>query len=96
MTSNTPRTATVEGGVAPEMFGAIDRFQAQEKLSSRAEAVRLLLEIALDTVAESGDRFWDKRRSRSLVSARSIRFGKKLPGAATRPFTYDRRDPHAF
>ena len=38
----------------------LDEFQKRENLPSRAEALSLLLEIALDTVTTSGRRFWDR------------------------------------
>ncbi len=38
----------------------IDAFQAKEELPSRADAIQLLLDIALETVTGRGRRFWDK------------------------------------
>ncbi len=44
-------------------FAAIDRFRSDEGLSSTADALRLLIEIALETVSAKGRRFWDKKPS---------------------------------
>jgi len=38
----------------------IEAFQRKEGMASRAAAVQLLLDIALETVTSSGRRFWDK------------------------------------
>ena len=40
---------------------AVEDFRVTEGLVSRAEAVRLLLEIGLDTISKQGRRFWDKK-----------------------------------
>jgi hypothetical protein len=42
-------------------FAAIERFRSEEALSSTADALRLLIEIALETVSAKGHRFWDKK-----------------------------------
>jgi hypothetical protein len=46
--------------VSKSEAAAIDQFQVAEKLGTRAEAIRLLIEIGLDTVSKTGRRFWDK------------------------------------
>jgi len=38
----------------------IDAFQAEQGISSRTEAIRLLLDIALESVTGRGRRFWDR------------------------------------
>jgi len=39
---------------------AIEEFRFREKLPSSAAAVRLIIEIGLETVSKRGRRFWDK------------------------------------
>jgi hypothetical protein len=46
--------------VLPRRLLEIDEFQRTESLSSRAEALALLLEIALDAITSPGRRFWDR------------------------------------
>jgi hypothetical protein len=46
--------------LTPAQAEMVDAFQTKEHLASRAEAVQLLLDIALETVTGSGRRFWDK------------------------------------
>jgi hypothetical protein len=38
----------------------IEAFQHKESLPSRARAIELLLDIAIETVTGTGRRFWDK------------------------------------
>lgn len=42
-------------------FAAVERFRSDEGLSSTADALRLLIEIGLETVSAKGQRFWDRR-----------------------------------
>ena len=46
--------------LTPTQAAALDDFQRTEKLQSRVEALGLLLEIGIETVTSSGQRFWDK------------------------------------
>jgi hypothetical protein len=46
--------------VPAPVASAIEAFRDAEGLSSTAEALRLLVEIGLDTVSTHGRRFWDK------------------------------------
>ena len=41
-------------------FKLLEDFQRSERLLSREAALNLLVEIALDVVTGTGDRFWDK------------------------------------
>jgi len=54
-------TGSLRVKVTPEQVGAIEAFQAKEKIATREEAVRVLLEIAVDTISATGNRFWDRR-----------------------------------
>jgi hypothetical protein len=42
-------------------FAAVEQFRSDEDLAFTAEALRLLIEIALETVSAKGQRFWDKK-----------------------------------
>jgi hypothetical protein len=46
--------------VRPRRLPEIDEFQRIEGLPSRADALALLLEIALDAITSPGRRFWDR------------------------------------
>ncbi len=47
--------------ISAEQASAIEAFQAKEKIATQKEAVRMLLEIGVDTVSQTGNRFWDSR-----------------------------------
>lgn len=58
--SDEPRDVRLPVLVSKSEAAAIEEFRLSEQLESRAEAIRLLLEIALDAVNQGGNRFWDK------------------------------------
>ena len=55
------KTALIEELLTPIQLAHLDAFQAEQLLSTRAEALDLLFEIAIDVVTGTGDRFWDVR-----------------------------------
>jgi hypothetical protein len=58
--SGDGRTTLVSARVSPTVVRAIAEFRDAEGLTSQSDAVRLLIEIALDTISNQGNRFWDK------------------------------------
>ena len=55
------KSAVIEDLLTPIQVAHLDAFQAEQGLSTRAEALNLLIEIAIDVVTGTGDRFWDVR-----------------------------------
>ena len=47
-------------GCSVAQLAMLEAFQRKERLSSRSEALALLMEIALDVVTAQGRRFWDQ------------------------------------
>jgi hypothetical protein len=52
--------------VSKSEAAAIEQFRIAERLPTQAEAVRLLVEIGLDTVSKQGHRFWDRKPDEPL------------------------------
>ncbi len=50
---------SLEVMLTPGQIALLDDFQKAERLLSRASALKLLLEIAFETVTSTGNRFWD-------------------------------------
>ena len=63
MESATP--TRLEVTLNDQQLVLLDEFKRVEKLSSREATLSLLLEIALEVVTGTGDRFWDKSAPRS-------------------------------
>ena len=55
------KSALIEDLLTPIQVAYLDAFQTEQGLTTRAEALNLLIEIAIDTVTGTGDRFWDVR-----------------------------------
>ena len=53
------KSALIEDLLTPVQVAHLDAFQAEQGLATRAEAFNLLIEIAIDVVTGTGDRFWD-------------------------------------
>ena len=47
--------------LTPGQIGLLADFQRAEGLPSQEATLKLLLEIAFETVTSTGNRFWDKR-----------------------------------
>ena len=57
-------TLSLAEALSPIHLAQVDAFQKAQNLGSRAEALRLLLDIAIEVVTDTGDRFWDQRPRR--------------------------------
>ena len=57
---NANASTRLEVTLKGQQLKLIEEFQRSERLLSREAAVSLLLEIALEAVTGTGDRFWDK------------------------------------
>ncbi len=58
--SNSSPAFRLSFSASAAQIDAVEAFRVREGLPSRAEALRLLLDIALDSVTKSGRRFWDR------------------------------------
>ena len=61
----TDTSTRLEVTLQRQQIKLIEEFQRSERLLSRDAALGLLLEIALEVVTGTGDRFWDRSPSRS-------------------------------
>ena len=59
--SDEPRDIRLHARISKSEAAAIEQFRIAESLPTQAEAVRLLIEIGLDTVSKQGRRFWDRK-----------------------------------
>ena len=70
-------TLSLVDALSPIHLAQIDTFQTAQNLGTRAEALSLLLDIAIEVVTDTGDRFWDYKPRRPR------RIGAPLAGSAS-------------